>query len=69
MPMTVVPPATPRADWRAFTWRVPDWWLGTASLAAWIGLAAMLLAPAAGHSHAGHGAGRRSPRGLRWSSR
>jgi hypothetical protein len=53
--MAVAPPANPRADWRAFTWRVPDWWLGAASVAAWLALAATLLAPAAGHSHAGHG--------------
>jgi hypothetical protein len=44
-----------RAGWRAFTWRVPDWWLGAASVAAWIGLGAMFLAMASGSAgHAGH---------------
>ena len=64
-PMAVAPRTrllhTARADWRAFTWRVPDWWLGAASVAAWMALGAMFLAMAsgsAGHAgHAGHGAG------------
>lgn len=54
------PPAPPRAtlreDWRAFTWRSPDWWLGAASLAAWVALTWMFLAMAWGATPAGHGA-------------
>ncbi len=33
-----------RAEWRAFTWRSPDWWLGAACLLAWMGLTMMFLA-------------------------
>ena len=44
-----------RADWRAFTRRAPDWWLGAAAVAAWMGLTFMFLAMASGSTHGGHG--------------
>ena len=46
-----------REDWRAFTWRMPDWWLGAAGVAAWMALTAMFLAMATGSLHAGHASG------------
>ncbi len=48
---------TIREDWRAFTARAPDWWLGGASVAAWMALTFMFLAMSAGSLHAGHGMG------------
>lgn len=45
---------TIREDWRAFTWRAPDWWLGAASVAGWMGLTFMFLAMYAGSMHAAH---------------
>ena len=34
---------------------MPDWWLGAASLVAWMALTAMFLAMSTGSLHAGHG--------------
>jgi len=50
------PHGTVREDWRAFALRTPDWWLGAASLVAWMALTAMFLAMATGSMHTGHGA-------------
>src|SRR4051812_48904692 len=51
-----LPPHGPLLDdWRAFVRRTPDWWLGAASLLAWMALTAMFLAMATGSLHSGHG--------------
>jgi predicted metal-binding membrane protein len=49
------PHGTVREDWRGFVLRTPDWWLGAASLVAWMALTAMFLGMATGSLHAGHG--------------
>jgi len=56
-PAPLRPHGSVREDWRAFTWRTPDWWLAASSLVAWMALTAMFVAMASGSLHAGHASG------------